>query len=114
MEEANAKTLPSGLKILVLHKGNGDKVNYGDKVQVHYTGYFVDGKIFDTSEKRNKALEFTVGVDRVIEGWTEGVALLHKGAKARFFIPYQLGYGERGYGPIPEKSNLIFEIEIVD
>jgi len=113
MEEIKAKILPSGLKILHLKKGTGSKVLYGDKVQVHYTGYFIDGKIFDTSEKRNKALEFTLGVDQVIEGWTEGVALIRKGGKARLFVPYNLAYGEAGYGPIPARSSLIFDIEIV-
>lgn len=113
MEESKAKILPSGLKILHVTEGTGDKVVYGDRVKVHYTGYFVDGKLFDTSKKRNRPLEFTLGVDRVIEGWTEGIALVKKGGKARLFIPYALAYGEGGYGPIPPKSNLIFEIEIV-
>tara|TARA_B100000809_G_scaffold263627_1_gene317328 strand:+ start:13428 stop:14444 length:1017 start_codon:yes stop_codon:yes gene_type:complete len=112
-EEIKAKVLASGLKILHLKKGTGSKVSYGDKIEVNYTGYFIDGKIFDSSAKRNKALQFTLGVDRVIEGWTEGCALIRKGGKARLFIPYDLAYGEAGYGPIPSKSNLIFDIEIL-
>lgn len=113
MEEFKAEVLPSGLKILKIKEGTGSKVSYGDKVKVHYTGYFVDGEVFDTSKKRNKPLAFTLGVDGVIEGWTEGITLVRKGGIARLFIPYHLAYGERGYGPIPEKSNLIFDIEIV-
>ena len=113
MQEENSVKLASGLKILHIEKGTGNKVVSGDRIKVHYTGYFVDGKIFDTSIKRNRALEFTVGVDRVIEGWTEGVTLVRRGGKARLFIPYDLAYGEGGYGPIPAKSKLIFDIEIL-
>ena len=114
MEEEKAKMLQSGLKILVLHKGHGKRVLEGDNVKVHYKGYFVDGKVFDTSYKRNRPFQFTLGVDRVIEGWTEGIALLNAGDKARFFIPYNLAYGAGGYGPIPAKSKLIFEVEIIE
>lgn len=113
MEETKASVLASGLKILHLEKGHGKKVKRGDKLQVHYTGYFVDGKIFDSSHKRNVPFEFTIGVDRVIEGWTQGLLTLREGGKARLFIPYQLAYGPNGYGPIPAKSNLIFDVELV-
>jgi cyclophilin family peptidyl-prolyl cis-trans isomerase len=113
MEESKAELLASGLKILHVKKGNGAKVKEGDRIQVNYTGYFTHGKVFDTSSKRNKPLEFTVGVDRVIEGWTEGVQLIREGGKARLFVPYYLAYGERGYGPIPDKAKLIFDVEIV-
>ena len=85
----------------------------GNTLKVNYTGYFVDGKIFDSSSKREKSFDFTIGVDRVIEGWTEGVMLLNEGGKIRLFIPYQLAYGVSGYGPIPAKSNLIFDVELL-
>ncbi len=113
MEEVKAITLSSGLKIIHLEKGKGAKVQKGDKLKVDYTGYFVDGKIFDSSSKRNAPFEFTIGIDRVIEGWTEGVMLLNEGGKARLFIPYTLAYGAAGYGPIPAKSNLIFDVKLV-
>ncbi len=114
MNEANAEVLKSGLKILHLTKGKGKKVNDGDKIKVHYKGYFVDGKVFDTSYKRQKPFEFTLGVDRIIEGWTEGITYLNTGGSARLFIPYELAYGAEGYGSIPEKSNLIFEVEVIE
>lgn len=114
MEEEKAEVLASGLKILVLDKGHGKRVKEGDNVKVHYKGYFVDGSVFDTSYKRKRPFQFTLGVDRVIEGWTEGIALLNAGDKARFFIPYELAYGAAGYGPIPAKAKLIFEVEIVE
>ncbi|WP_139957942.1 peptidylprolyl isomerase [Flavicella sediminum] len=113
MMEAKARVLPSGLKILSLEKGNGKKVELGSRVQVHYTGYFAHGEIFDTSSKRNQTFDLTVGVDRVIEGWTEGLQEMQEGEKARLFVPYDLGYGADGYGPIPAKASLIFDVEVV-
>jgi peptidyl-prolyl cis-trans isomerase A (cyclophilin A) len=114
MNESKATILRSGLKILFLENGVGKKVVNGDKLKVHYKGFFIDGKPFDSSYKRQKPFEFILGVDRVIEGWTEGISLLKVGGKARLFIPYKLAYGNEGYGPIPEKSKLIFEVEIIE
>jgi FKBP-type peptidyl-prolyl cis-trans isomerase len=114
MNESKATILRSGLKILFLENGVGQKVVNGDKLKVHYKGFFIDGKPFDSSYKRQKPFEFILGVDRVIEGWTEGISLLKVGGKARLFIPYKLAYGNEGYGPIPEKSKLIFEVEIIE
>ena len=113
MDEASAKIRMSGLKILHISEGNGKIVKQGDKIKVHYKGYFSNGEVFDTSYKRNKPFQFTLGVDRVIKGWTEGIGLLKPGGKARLFVPYDLAYGIAGYGPIPGKSNLIFDVEII-
>ncbi len=113
MNEAKALELASGLKYLELKKGNGKVVMNGDKVKVHYTGYLSNGEVFDTSKKRNRTFDFVVGVDRVIEGWTEGIQLIEEGGSARLFIPYQLAYGPNGYGPIPPKARLIFDVEVV-
>jgi len=113
MEESKALILSSGLKFLETKKGNGIKVKEGDKVSVNYTGYFTHGAVFDTSAKKNKTFDFTVGVDRVIQGWTEGVKLIEIGGAARLFIPYDLAYGAAGYGPIPAKASLIFDVEVV-
>ncbi len=81
-------------------------------MKVHYTGSFLDGKIFDSSVQRGQPIDF--GLNQVIPGWTEGVQLMREGAKYKFYIPYQLAYGERGYaGAIPPKSDLIFEVELI-
>ncbi len=108
-------TTKSGLKYIVVKSNpDGKQPQKGHKVKVHYTGYFEDGKIFDSSLRRDEPLEFTVGVGQVIKGWDEGVMLMHEGEKYRFIIPYQLGYGERGYpGVIPPKSTLIFDVELL-
>ncbi len=113
MGESAAKQLQSGLKIFIKEEGKGKKVENGIKVQVHYSGYFVDGKMFDSSFNRGVPFEFTPGVDRVIAGWTEGIPMLREGTKAVFFIPYYLAYGETARPGMPAKSDLIFEIEVL-
>ncbi|MBC8384962.1 MAG: FKBP-type peptidyl-prolyl cis-trans isomerase [Candidatus Cloacimonetes bacterium] len=105
----------SGLKFYVLQKGEGDSPKKGSKVKVHYTGYFKDGKMFDSSVERGKPFEFILGVGQVIKGWDEGVSLMKKGGKIRFIIPYNLAYGESGRPPkIPPKSELTFDIQLLD
>ena len=106
-------TLPSGLQYQVLTPGNGRKPKATDKVRCHYEGMLVDGTVFDSSVQRGEPAVF--GLNQVIAGWTEGVQLMSEGAKYRFFIPYQLGYGERGAGQsIPPYSALIFDVELIN
>lgn len=102
----------SGLKYVVIKEGTGNKPVATSNVKVHYTGSFLDGKVFDSSVQRGEPIDF--GLNQVIPGWTEGVQLMKEGAKYKFYIPYQLAYGERGYpGAIPPKSDLIFEVELI-
>ena len=107
-------TTDSGLKYYLVKEGIGKKAAAGDEVTVHYTGYFEDGSIFDSSVKRDQPFKFTLGIKRVIAGWDEGVALMKIGDKMHFVIPYQLAYGETGYpGVIPPKATLIFDVELL-
>jgi FKBP-type peptidyl-prolyl cis-trans isomerase len=102
----------SGLRYIVLKEGTGAKPTASSNVKVHYTGSFLDGNIFDSSVQRGEPIDF--GLNQVIKGWTEGVQLMKEGAKYKFYIPYQLAYGEQGYpGAIPPKSDLIFEVELL-
>ena len=106
-------TLPSGLQYQVLREGNGRKPKATDQVKCHYEGFLVDGTVFDSSVQRGEPATF--GLDQVITGWTEGLQLMQEGAKYRFFIPYRLGYGERGAGAsIPPYSALIFDVELIE
>ena len=104
----------SGLEYIMVQEGNGIKPTPGKTVSVNYTGYFRDGKIFDSSIPRQSPITFTLGVGQVIKGWDEGIALLSIGGKAHLIIPYLQAYGEAGRGPIPPKTDLIFDVELVD
>lgn len=105
-------TLPSGLQYKVLREGNGRKPRATDKVECHYEGTLINGQKFDSSYDRGETATF--GLNQVIAGWTEGLQLMQEGAKYRFFIPYNLGYGERGAGQsIPPYATLIFDVELI-
>ena len=106
-------TLPSGLQYQVLQEGNGKSPKATDKVVCHYEGMLVDGTMFDSSIQRGEPATFPL--NGVIAGWTEGLQLMKEGAKYRFFIPYHLGYGERGAGAsIPPFASLIFDVELIE
>jgi peptidyl-prolyl cis-trans isomerase A (cyclophilin A) len=111
-EFANGKTTTSGLKYIVITEGSGATPTAASNVKVHYTGMLVDGKVFDSSVQRGEPIDF--GLNQVIKGWTEGLQLMKEGSKYKFFIPYNLAYGERAMGGvIPAKSDLIFEVELI-
>lgn len=104
----------SELKIEVLKKGNGGVIaKSGDDVIVHYVGTFEDGSSFDSSVERGTPFTFRLGAGMVIQGWDLGVAGMEVGEKRKLTIPFQLAYGEEGYGPIPAKATLIFEVELL-
>ena len=103
----------SGLQYKVLKEGSGKQPKATDTVRCHYEGTLIDGTVFDSSYKRGEPADF--GLNMVIKGWTEGVALMKEGAKYRFFIPYNLAYGERGAGAmIPPYAALIFDVELIE
>ena len=110
---ADAAKLPDGLASKVITKGTGTAHPAATStVKVHYTGWTTDGKMFDSSVQRGEPTEFPL--NGVIKGWTEGVQLMVEGEKRRFWIPYELAYGEAGRPPqIPPKAMLVFEIELL-
>ncbi len=102
----------SGLQYEVLTMGRGPKPQATDRVKVHYHGTLIDGSVFDSSVERGEPAEF--GLNQVIKGWTEGLQLMPVGSKYRFYIPQELGYGERATGSIPPYSTLIFDVELLE
>lgn len=106
-------TTESGLQYQVLVPAEGPKPKAIDSVKVHYEGYLLDGTKFDSSVDRGEPIVFPL--NQVIPGWTEGVQLMSVGAKYKFFVPYELGYGEKGAGGvIPPFATLTFEVELLD
>lgn len=107
-------TTASGLQYKVLVAKEGPKPHATDSVKVHYQGFLIDGTKFDSSVDRGEPITFPL--NQVIPGWTEGVQLMSVGSKYKFFVPYALGYGEKGAGngAIPGFSTLIFEVELLD
>lgn len=106
-------TLPSGLQYQIIKEGNGRKPKATDKVKCHYEGMLIDGTLFDSSIQRGEPATFPL--NGVIAGWTEGLQLMQEGAKYRFFIPYNLGYGEHGAGAsIPPFAALVFDVELIE
>lgn len=106
---------PSGLKYIYVEKGNGAQAENGKTVDVHYTGYLMDGRTFDSSIERGEPISFPLGQNMVIKGWEEGIALMKVGDKMRLIIPSDLGYGANGAGGvIPPNATLIFDVELVN
>lgn len=107
------KTTESGLQYEVLVQGKGPKPTAESTVKVHYEGTLIDGTVFDSSYQRGEPIEFPL--NGVIKGWTEGLQLMPVGSKYKLYIPYELGYGERGSGAsIPPYAALIFTVELLD
>lgn len=102
------------LLIETLTVGTGRSPKKGEKVAVHYTGRFEDGKVFDSSLPRKEPIQFVLGMQQVIAGWDQAIAQMKIGEKAKLIIPPHLAYGERGYpGAIPPNATLIFEVELL-
>ena len=105
-------TTASGLQYEIIRQGNNVKPQNGDHVKVNYTGTLTNGQIFDSNNGKDP-VEFDI--NRVIAGWTEGLQLMGVGAKYRFYIPPELGYGNQAVGGvIPPYSILIFDVELLD
>jgi peptidylprolyl isomerase len=112
-KKAGITTTASGLQYEVLQQGEGEQhPTASSTVRVHYHGTLIDGTVFDSSVQRGETISFPL--NRVIPGWTEGLQLMKTGDKFRFYIPSDLGYGNRNAGKIPPGSVLIFEVELFE
>ena len=108
-----------GTLVQVIKQGNGAACDSGKLVSVKYEGKFVNGEVFDgnmnsTDPAAPKTMDFVLGVDPMIQGFTESIRLLRVGSVAKIFVPYKAGYGTQQYQKIPGGSNLMFDLEIVD
>lgn len=114
-EELDFKNTTVTLAYVDTQAGTGPLVEQGKRLKVKYTGWTPDGNKFDSSEDRpgKEPLSVDYGMHSVIQGWDTGLEGMHVGGKRRLFIPFQLGYGDKGAGMIPPRSNLVFDVEVV-
>jgi FKBP-type peptidyl-prolyl cis-trans isomerase FkpA len=112
-KEKGAKKTASGLLYVETQPGKGKQPVATDTVKVHYKGTLIDGTEFDSSYKRGQPTEFPL--NGVIKCWTEGVAMMKEGGKARLVCPSDIAYGDRGAGAnIPGGATLVFEVELIE
>lgn len=105
----------SGIQCIIVQANkNGEQAVAGTKVTADYTAYFKDGKPFDSSIDRNQPLNVACGKGQLFPGLEEGFSLMRKGEKARLIIPAHLAFGEKGNGPIPPNTDLVFDVELLD
>ena len=103
----------SGVYIANHQVGQGDSLKWGDPISVHYSGYFLNGELFDSSIKRGTPISFRVG--SMIAGWNEALPFLKVGSKATFIIPSHMAYGKKGFeGFVGPDEILLFDIEILE
>ncbi|RIL08606.1 peptidylprolyl isomerase [bacterium] len=108
------ETTASGLQTVVLRAGDGPQAATGQRVQVRYAGYLLDGTKFDATAEGGAPYTFVLGQGAVIAGWEEAVAMMKVGEKRKLVIPPALGYGAQGYPPvIPADATLVFDVELV-
>ncbi len=108
------KPLPSGLYYIPVEEGTGPKAGPGKTVKVQYTGKLLNGKVFDSTIKRQRPIEFMLGRGQVIKGWDEGISLMRQGGRATLIIPSNIGYSDRDMGVIPPYSTLVFDVALVE
>ncbi len=107
-------TLPSGVQYEIVRAGPAEGLKPGphDEVKVHYEGRLVDGEVFDSSYERG--VPAAMPLQALIPAWIEVLQLMRPGDEWLITVPPEMGYGERGQGPIPPNSVLIFRIELID
>jgi FKBP-type peptidyl-prolyl cis-trans isomerase len=111
---AGVITTPTGLQYRVLHSGpaTGLRPKLADEVKVNYEGKLLDGTVFDSSYQRGSAVVMTVR--ELVPGWREALQLMRPGDEWLIYLPAKLGYGDKGVGPIPPGSVLVFKLDLID
>ncbi|MGB5555493.1 MAG: FKBP-type peptidyl-prolyl cis-trans isomerase [Flavobacteriaceae bacterium] len=104
-----AQKTASGLHYIIENQGDGAQPTASSNVTVAYKGYFLNGTVFDESDEAG----LSIGLNQVIPGWTQGIALFNEGGNGLLFVPAHLAYGSFDYNGIPGGSVLIFEVNLI-
>jgi FKBP-type peptidyl-prolyl cis-trans isomerase len=107
------KKTGTGLLIETITEGTGASPAPTDAVKVNYKGTYIDGKLFDSSDKHGGPSTMTLGTG-LIKCWNEAMEYMKVGGKAKLYCPPELGYGDRPHGEIPAGSTLVFELELLE
>ncbi len=116
-KKLNLYPTTSGLFYRILRQGEGEQIQWGDRLQAHYKGTFLDGKVFDSSYARGQELEFYVG--NMIPAWNDGLQLIQPGGAIEIYAPSDLAYGQEGFPDgkggflVPPNTILVFQVEIL-
>jgi len=114
VEKQDTVTTASGLKYVDIKTGNGAVPKTGQIVEVHYTGWFSDGKMFQSSKDRGVPISFPLGQGKVVKGWDEGLSTMKVGGVRKLILAPALAYGAAGRAPlIPPNATLVFEVELL-
>jgi FKBP-type peptidyl-prolyl cis-trans isomerase len=113
-EKILEKPTNSGLYIIITREGDGKEAINNKKVKVHYTGFLLDGTVFDSSSERGIPASFTLGFGEVISAWDEAIPGMKQGTRARIITPSAMAYGEKSRNGVEPYSPLIFDIEIIE
>ena len=113
IESALAGNRVTKLVITDIVLGEGVEVEEGDEIEVNYIGTLQNGQEFDNSYKKGGAFSFTVGDNKVIEGWNQGVVGMKVGGQRVIIVPSDMAYGREGYGPVPSNATVVYAIELV-
>jgi FKBP-type peptidyl-prolyl cis-trans isomerase len=109
-------TTSFGIYYINMEEGEGEFPKAGDSLEVGYVGYFIDGTLFDASDKmeENGTLEFILGNPPNIPGWDKGMELINRNAKVQLIIPSKYAYGSTGLGAIPPYKTLVFVVKMIN
>lgn len=101
---------------ITIEEGEGDYPEFGDTLTVGYSGYFVDGFLFDASNihEEDGKYQFVLGADQMIDGWNNGIKHVKEGGKIQFIVPSELAYGSQGSGIIGPNQTLIFVVKLFE
>ena len=109
-------TTSLGVYYITMEEGEGVYAKTGDTLTVGYAGYYIDGRMFDSSEiyYADGKMTFILESPPMIEGWDNGMKVMNKNAMVQLIIPSELAYGDEWNGNIPPYQTLIFVIKLYD